>query len=561
MISQNPYINCTNARLYYYDFLNEETGEGIPNGALQHIKQCRNCQIEVDRLKGLLEQADERFETEQSRRDSTISTLLKLHFDYINEPVKCETVKSFLASLADPVLQIRVPTPITTHLGSCRACRNDLKILRDLRLPHKYLCRLGQLLADKPIEDDLSCLEAQAAIPAVVSMTFHETTAEILEHVCTCPDCRKRLYLHRQSVLEELKRGDIVRDEFPCESVSYADVYDYCLPYGIDPADDEYNEFRESLASHLRTCPTCLAKMQELHRKVSNIAGRAESGVITAFNIDGSTKIISISEPESPAALPVGSEIAGTEDSVHASKPASFGIITRLKEKTLTPKVKPLLKIGLAAAAVIAIGFTVLFNSPAAGAVNIQQIYRSIENARNICVERFDHGKTVPSQNICVSRALNICITKTGEESVLLDLANRVRKEKIGAGHTETLPLSAETIAGTKEMMAGFLGLVPFDDVSFIPKDIEWKHVKNNDLEFSTKSAEIYELTWIERSLAGNKVFKKWRVFLDPETYLPEETEFYTKGVGGSKYILDLMMKIEYLSDSEMAAVVSEVSL
>ena len=55
MISQNPYINCTNARLYYYDFLNEETREGIPNGALQHIEQCHNCQIEVDRLKDLLD--------------------------------------------------------------------------------------------------------------------------------------------------------------------------------------------------------------------------------------------------------------------------------------------------------------------------------------------------------------------------------------------------------------------------------------------------------------------------------------------------------------------------
>jgi hypothetical protein len=527
---------------------------------LQHIKQCRNCQIEVDRLKDLLEQADESFETEQSRRDSTVSTLLKLHFDYINEPVKCETVKPFLASLADPVLQIRIPTPITTHLGSCRACRNDLKILRDLRLPHKYLCRLGQLLADKPIEDEFSCLEAQAAIPAVVSMAFHETTAEILEHLCTCPDCRKRLYLHRQSVLEELMRSNVVRDEFPCESVSYADIYDYCLPYGINPADDEYNEFRESLASHLRVCPTCLAKIQELHRKVSDIAGRAESGVITSFNIDGSTKIISISEPESPAVLPISSEIAGTVDNVYALKPASVGLFTRLKENTLTSNVKPLLKIGLAAAAVIAIGFTVLFNSPAAGAVTIQQIYQSIENAKNICIECFDFGKTGPSQKIWVSRTLNTYITKTGETSVLLDLANRVRKEKIGTGASETLPLPNETIAGTKEIIAGFLGLVPFANLALAPKDIEWKYVKNNNLETSTKTAEIYELTWVERSLAGNKVFKKWRVFVNPETLLPEKTESYTKRAVDSKYILDLMMKIEYLSDSEMAAIVSEVS-
>ena len=60
MISHNPDSNCTNARLYYYDFLSEETREGIPEGALQHIKKCRICQSEMDSLKELFEKADER---------------------------------------------------------------------------------------------------------------------------------------------------------------------------------------------------------------------------------------------------------------------------------------------------------------------------------------------------------------------------------------------------------------------------------------------------------------------------------------------------------------------
>ncbi len=116
MISHNPDINCANARLYYYDFLSKETREGIPEDAFQHIKQCRNCQTEMDSLKDLLVKVDEKLESEQSRKDSAISTLLSLHFEYTGEPVKCETVKPFLASLADTVLQIRIPTPITTHL-------------------------------------------------------------------------------------------------------------------------------------------------------------------------------------------------------------------------------------------------------------------------------------------------------------------------------------------------------------------------------------------------------------------------------------------------------------
>ena len=139
MISNNHDLNCTNARLYYYDFLSSKKRDGIPAGTLDHITQCLNCQSEMDRLKGLFIQADDRFGGEESRRNSAIGALLRLHFEYVGEPVKCSTVKPFLASLADPVLQIKIPTPITVHIDQCRACRDDLLTLLDLQLPHKYL--------------------------------------------------------------------------------------------------------------------------------------------------------------------------------------------------------------------------------------------------------------------------------------------------------------------------------------------------------------------------------------------------------------------------------------
>ncbi|MGB2866051.1 MAG: hypothetical protein WBC05_22145, partial [Sedimentisphaerales bacterium] len=298
----------------------------------------------MDSLKDLLLKVDERCESEQSRKDSAIITLLRLHFEYIGEPVKCDTVKPFLASLADPVLQIRIPTPITTHLDKCQSCRDDLLILLDLHLPHKYLCRLGQILADKPIEDDFSCSQAQAAIPAVVSMAFHETNAEILKHLCTCSNCRKKLYLHRQSIRKELLLNGAIQNGFPCESVSAADIYDYCLPYGIDPADDQYVEFRESLTSHLRRCPKCLAKMQQLHRTISNIAERTESEVITIYNIDESAKVKSHIESEPSAGFPISAEMAGTEDNLHREQPKTINLTARLKQKIPALNLKPLFK-------------------------------------------------------------------------------------------------------------------------------------------------------------------------------------------------------------------------
>ena len=554
MIAHNLDINCTNARLYYYDFLNEETREGIPNGALQHIKQCRNCQTEMDKLKDLLVRADKEFGTEQSQKDLAISTLLRLHFEYIGEPVKCSTVKPFLANLADPVLQIRIPTPITTHVDKCESCRDDLKTLMDLHLPHNYLCRLGQLLAEKPAEDSLSCSEAQLAIPDVVSMDFEVTNADVLKHLCICPDCRERLYQYRESVREELIRDGAINNGFPCESISDADIYDYCLPYGIDPADDQYAEFREFLTSHLRVCPTCLAKIQELHRKISNIAERAESGVVTIYNIKESVETESGSESESYTSFPTSAEAAVAQETLYLKQPKIINLAKQLKQKIPALNIKPLLKAGLIAAAIITISFAFLFNSSPAGAVTIEQIYRAIKNVKNVCITSFGAGENEPLQKIWVSRSFNIYITKTGQESVLMDLTNKVRKVKHSdTGPVETELLTNEMANGIGQRMAGFLGLVPFSDLSVIPDDAEWNHVENVDLHNTTKDIEIYELKWLETTNTGVTISNKLRFFVDSKTDLPQRVECYRFG-------LTSVMEIKYLRDSEMKAIINGAS-
>jgi hypothetical protein len=560
MIAHNLDINCTNARLYYYDFLSEETREGIPNGALQHIKHCRNCQTEMDRLKDLLEQADQRFGTEQSRKDAAISALLKLHFDYIGEPVKCDTVKPFLASLADPVLQIRIPTPITAHLDKCKYCRDDLKILLDLHLPHKYLCRLGQLLADKPTEDDLNCPEARTVIPDVVSLAFEVTNAEVLKHLCTCPDCRERVYLHRENFREELIRDGAVSNGFPCESVSAADIYDYCLPYGIDPADDEYAEFREPLISHLRSCPTCLAKIQELHRTISDIAERAESGVVTVYRIEESVKAESGIESEPYAGFPVDAETTGAEETLHSKQANTINLAARLKQKVPALNVKPLLKAGLAAAAVIAIGFVLFFNSSPAGAVTIDQICRAIRNAKNVYTATFGPGKTGPIQQTWVSRSLNIYMTKSEEESVLWNLEKKVMNVKnLSTGHVDRSRLSAETVAAAEDVVNKFLGIATLAEISVTADDPKW-HSVGNDLGSGTESNKTYELTWLMKTGAGSTVFNRWVFFVDPNTSLPQRVESYEKLAGQTEYTLSSAVEYKYLSDSEMRAIIDEAS-
>jgi len=232
-----------------------------------------------------------------------------------------------------------------------------------------------------------------------------------------------------------------------------------------------------------------------------------------------------------------------------------------LKKKALSLKLKPLFKAGLAAAAVIAIGFALLFNAPAAKAVTIEKICRAIENAMNVYIATFEPGKTEPEQERWVSRTFNIYMSKTEKESVLSDIPKKIRIVKnLDTRLVETSFLTTETITGIENIITGSLGLVPPTVLSVVPEDAELKRVTNYGREFVAEGTEAYDLTWIKTALDGSIGFRKWRVFVDSKTNLPLRTETYRKLDSETEYTLVSVKAVEYLSDSEMESVIQEAS-
>jgi len=152
MISYDDRSNCKRARLCYYDMLDTEAEANVPEDVRRHIASCRHCQVEMSRLKTLLEGTDRPSDSEQRRRDSAVSKLLSLHFAWIDKPVTCKSAKPFLASLADPLLQITIPTPITVHVDKCPRCSGGLSTIKNSGFTHKQLCRLGQTMAEQSPE-------------------------------------------------------------------------------------------------------------------------------------------------------------------------------------------------------------------------------------------------------------------------------------------------------------------------------------------------------------------------------------------------------------------------
>jgi outer membrane lipoprotein-sorting protein len=101
------------------------------------------------------------------------------------------------------------------------------------------------------------------------------------------------------------------------------------------------------------------------------------------------------------------------------------------------------------------------------------------------------------------------------------------------------------------------LALVPFTNPSLVPKDAGWYQITDLGAELITKDIEVYELTWIEK-LNSSNILKKWRVFVDRRTNLPQRTEFYEKLPVNDEYTLRSIKLVKYLTDSEIQTVIKD---
>ncbi len=557
MIAHSPNSLCRQAELCYYDFLCDESRGLIPESMVSHIDQCQHCREQIIKLKAVLSRA-ESLDSQQGQLVSAVATMLKLHFAYIGKPVTCNVVRPFLPTLLDPALGMHIPTPIVKHLCNCPKCSEDLDIIRSLGLSRKQLCRLSQLFADKPTGDDISCSNAQNAIPSIASMALGDTDSEVLKHVCKCPTCRGLLYKERQKICDSLPEHPQT-PEFPCDEVSTTDIFDYVVPYGLDPADDQYAKFRKSFTSHVASCPNCLAKMQMLYNAIYYIAERAESEVVTIYEIDESAKAqAAVESDQLYSGFPIDVKVIKREDEAEAEQPVStINFAVALKHRISAMQLKPLAKTAVAAAAVILITTALLFHTSTAKAVTLERIYEAIQRLNNVHISTFDPLKSEPVEQTWISRPLNIYMTKMKRQLVLWDITNGVRKTKYpDAAVTETATLSGDNLMDIREKMSGSLGLMPFYSISEVPANARWSPIDVKSPEVAA-GIEVYDLVWAKVH-EGIVVSNKWRFFVDTKTNLPQRAEFYRKLTPESGYALELSIVVEYLDKSQIQSVIKE---
>ncbi|MHC4265135.1 MAG: hypothetical protein ACYSUK_04290 [Planctomycetota bacterium] len=561
----NSNSKCEQARSYYYEYLCGETQVNIPEDITSHIHECNNCQTEIERLKFILAESTNKSDSKLKDNNLALITNTTLHFGHISELVTCRTLRPFLPSLADPLLKIGIPTPITVHLDKCQECESDLQNILELNLTHKQLCRLGQIFAEMPFESQLSCSEVQDSISDVACMVFKDLSEDILKHVCTCPDCRDLVFLSREKFIQKTIKDPL--NDFPCEAVKNADLFDYCFPYGVCPETDEHVKFPSSFSSHVVNCPTCLSKTQGLHMAINDIIERDESGIATCYKvIDNSEHVVK--EADSAENIyndwPIKVEVieSSKEPAVYKLE-AAAGLKSpvRSKQKVSRNKIVPILKYASAAAAIIILA-AIFMNAPVASAVGLGEVYDALGQIRNAYITVFDEKASEISQEIWISQDLNIKMFKSNAQLVLWDLENQVQKAaNLNMESIETIKLDPGAVSNTEETMAAPWGLLPFENTASLPRNAEWQKVSNEGIESLDSDTEVYDLIWSDKSMAGADVFIKYRVYLNTSTKLPYKTEFFERRGREEVYELLTTTNVSYPSIEEVKAMINQYGL
>jgi hypothetical protein len=232
-------------------------------------------------------------------------------------------------------------------------------------------------------------------------------------------------------------------------------------------------------------------------------------------------------------------------------KPAAAGWPQKIKRLTGGPRPRRLIPAAAAAIILMAIAL-ILFSPMADGRIALGQVYHAIAKVRNVCISRFVPGEKEPTRIECVSRTLDLTFHKTQKQAVLLDLRTRTRKIKdLGTNSVETDSMTGDFVLKVESFMATAFGLMPFSEISDIPKDAQWDRVRA-DVETTVPDTEVYDLVWNDH--AG--WLHKWRFFIDAHTLLPHKLERYRRFAGEVEYTFDFLVLVRYMSESEIEVLI-----
>ena len=203
---------------------------------------------------------------------------------------------------------------------------------------------------------------------------------------------------------------------------------------------------------------------------------------------------------------------------------------------------------------VILVFFTLFFCTLNTRAVVLEDVYKALEQARNVCIERFRADEQEPYQTSWISRPLNIWFVKDKKLAVLWDFNNSIMIESNRGLISKSL---VETDKGTKlqNSMGTSFGLAPFSDALEAKTKGRWEQVVDAG---AVAGVEVYDLVWTQEASNGMPVYYKWRVFVDIHTDLPVRTQWYQKIDVDKEYELTTTSTMTYPTNFQIESVIQD---
>jgi hypothetical protein len=539
---------CEAVRECCFELLFPELAGDVPHDVRLHAASCKACTErlgDVRQLLGVLGGA--------RLQQHLYTRQLTRHFRLLGAKVGCNEVKQFLPLLADEQLDLKIPTPVTIHCDQCPQCGHDLNTVRSLNLRGEQLARLSALFSHEYRNEPGACEKYANSLKTLAGLRFDNMEADAARHVCACRKCRNALYEERLRLKLQSAGGEMSR--LPCGEIKSADMFDFVVPFGLDPQRHQYIKFNTALAEHLRHCPNCLERMRQMHNIIYAIDARDESSFATVYQfVPGKEKkgFADISESYKGWPIKVQAAGPGIQSVTHPrlkSRLAGF-----LSHTTTHIKFQQFAKIAAAAAVFIILGTLLFTKMPQAEGVMLSDVYSAF-SAVNVHVRQISgiDGRVIDDS--WVSARHQLLFRNQSGRFTLWDLKSRtstLRSTRNGPVHQ--IQLSEEAFKNTERAIKNYENIMPFSNERSIPAGYSWEQIDDPAVR-SIPGTVIYDLTWTTQ-----KQQNRWRAYIHVRTNLLQRSEFYTTDEREPAMRLTNVVVYDYPSDENLMAAIEKVT-
>lgn len=431
-----------------------------------------------------------------------------------------------------------IPESALTHITQCAQCAAEIDVLEtelkacDASTDNvKEAARLANLeLHFAYIGKEVGCSEVKSFLASMASDSFPmRIPTPITVHVDNCSACSKDMKAIRDMALPEnqLFKVGCVLAGFASQALDDTEVGSKIVDAmaGVECERSQIDRLAMIVKRPESGIRTCYSVKDEN----TGQAGHADGQVYEDWQID--VKVL------------------------HGNEKCRANAQSSTKKLRLQRFAKPF----AVAAAVLVVAF-IMFNGPVASA-GLDQIYKALEQVKNVYLKTISVIDGNVTQEIWVSRNLNIKIGRNEGKVFLWDIGNeRLVTRQDNSSTASTSTMDADLLSHIKRTMEVPWSLLPFNNMSdLLAVGAEWQLLTGTGAEDITSEIEVYEVLWTETLSTGNITSWKWRGFVDSETSLPKRVERWEKYTGDNEYHLVTAIEVSYPDTEQIQTIMDEI--